>query len=157
MIRWRIVIAVFVALLLFAWQDVLIWQRIFEHDGLWQYAGVYHDGWRVMRDALVIVGIWLLWPRWIEMAFYSSTLFVFSINGFVDILYFWLDGRALPLEFVWTCDAWHICIVPGPIKGAEAFIASVVMWGMLWAAGWFLALRFAPRLGGVRIGYKVTG
>ena len=53
MIRISIILAAILSLILFSWQDILIWQRVIERNDLYQYAlGIYHDGWRVMRDAL---------------------------------------------------------------------------------------------------------
>lgn len=140
MIRFRVILIAVAALALFAWQDVMLWQRIFERGELWQYAGTYHDGWRVMRDALVIVGAALLWPRMAEMVFYAGTLFLFSVNGFVDLLYFWLDGKPLPAWLEWNCDAWHICALPGPLKG-PAVVVNVVVFALVWGAAWWAIAR----------------
>lgn len=143
MIRFRIVLIAVVALALFAWQDVMLWDRTLR--GNLDYAGVYHDGWRVMRDALVIVGAALLWPRVAEMLFYAGTLFLFSVNGFVDLLYFWLDGKPLPAWLEWNCDAWHICALPGPLKGPAAVVANVAVFALLWGMVWW-GIAWAARV-----------
>jgi hypothetical protein len=73
MIRLRVVVATLIAVCLFAWADVLIWQRLVEgREWLPAFDGRYHDGWRVMRDALIIVGLLLLEGRWLERVFFAD-------------------------------------------------------------------------------------
>jgi len=145
MIRARVISATIIALVLFAWQDAMLWGHLIERDGMQYLAGEYHDGWRVMRDALVIVGGILLAPRWVEVAFYTATLFLFSVNGFVDVLYCWLDGRAIPSGFVWECDAWHLCALPGPLNG-PALVVGVVMFAAAWASLWMMIILSLARI-----------
>jgi hypothetical protein len=145
MIRLRVVVATLIAVCLFAWADVLIWQRLVEgREWLPAFDGRYHDGWRVMRDALIIVGLLLLEGRWLERVFFAGTLFLFSVNGVVDVLYYWLDGRGLPVDFAWPCDAWHICWGGGTL-GRDAFLLNIALWTALWIALWS-AMPLAERI-----------
>ena len=122
MIRIRVIAAAVLCLCLFAWQDVLIWQRIFEHNQVWSL-GVYHDGWRITLDALPVAAVVFLWGRWLEIAFFAATLQLFARNGTSDILYNWLDGQAIPQQL--PCLDSNSFILFKPVTGEALVLSSV--------------------------------
>lgn len=132
-IRRRVVIAIPISIAFFAWQDVLIWQRIFESDALYQYAGTYHDGWRVMLYGMCALAVVLLWGRWGEVALYVSSLLFIEPRMIQDVLYYWLDGRAIPTQLPWLDASPFALFKPVTDVG---LLASCAVWLVLWCVLW---------------------
>ena len=141
-IRARVVLAAFLALALFAWTDVLVWQRLIEGQPFIAHFmdGRFHDGMRVALDAIALSGALLLWGHWAEMVFYPLTVYLFYRNGFVDLLYYWLDGRAIPQDLFWLNDKWHPYILLWP-RTAASLVANVALWAVAWAGLWIVVSR----------------
>ena len=87
--------------------------------------GLYHDGWRITLDALSLCAIVFLWGKWLEIAFFAATLHLFARNGTSDILYYWLDGRAIPQRLTWLDSNPFIPFKP---VTSEALVLSALIW-----------------------------
>ena len=81
-----------------------------------------------------------LWGRWLEVAFFAATLHLFARNGTSDILYYWLDGRAIPQRLDWL-DANQFVLFK-PVIG-EALILSSAIWISVWVLAWLMVGRLA--------------
>lgn len=120
----RLCSAVGIALFFYVRADIMIWQRIFETDKLWHYAGAYHRGWYQMLLGLLAVGCLLL-PSWRERILYAVTLYILAFNGTNDVLYYWLDGKAVPQTLAWLDN--HFFILFSPVT-AENLIVNCLIW-----------------------------
>jgi len=146
----RVVVALSVGLLFYALSDILLWQRIFEAHGLYQYDGAYQSGHVAILLALISSGMVLLlearwWALWYGLAFYTL-----AFGGLADVLYYWLDGRALPAVLPWL-DANRL-ILFHPVT-SWSLLASAGLWTALWAASLAVRVRRpirAPAPGRVR-------
>ncbi len=138
MIRWRVVALSGACLCAFAWQDVLLWQRIFEHNQLAQYSSIYCDGWRVMLDTVTLLGMVFLWRNKFEAAFFAGTLQIMAHVGAEDVLYYWLDGKMLPSNLPWLNDN---PFTLKPVTG-DSLLLGVGLWLALWVAVWLVMLAF---------------
>lgn len=137
MIRFRVVVAALISVAVFTWSDVLIWQRLVEgRDWLPVFDGRYHDGMRVLLAGLCISGFVLLWPRKAEAVFYPAFILLLYHGGLADILYYWLDGQALPSVLPWLDNEWHHLILFRPVT--DVSLVSNVVFLVTW---WFLAWR----------------
>lgn len=89
--------------------DINIWQRIFEANEMWQFAatlgnikpGTYHYGLSVAILGIWAVGITALYNNWKQISIYTLGMLVGLSTGWIDVLYYWLDGRAIPAELPW--------------------------------------------------------
>jgi hypothetical protein len=130
----RTLLAIITALLFYTMIDILIWQRIFETDELWQYIGIYHRGWNFALYGFIVLGVLLL-DGWREKIFYSLCLYVLCFNGTNDILYYWLDGRAVPARLEWLDNDPFIFFVP---VTNTSLIASSSIWILFFVVLWIL-------------------
>ena len=73
--------AIFIALFFYTLVDIEIWQRIFEANGLSNYADQYHKGWFLMLAGLIVIGAFFLYPQWKKIIIYASSLLFFAFNG----------------------------------------------------------------------------
>ncbi|HTP02805.1 MAG TPA: hypothetical protein VMJ64_15625 [Anaerolineales bacterium] len=97
----RPILAVSLALFFYTATDILVWQRIFEHNRLVEYADMYHTGWFVSLAGYATVGLILLWGQWKDCLYYLVALAVGAFSGLEDVLYYVLDGRPLPASLPW--------------------------------------------------------
>ena len=135
----RIWIIVILELLLFALQDVMLWARIFEADQLWQYIGIYHQGWMVMLMAMALLPMFWLWPRWQQGLLHAAMLLSLAFGGLEDVLYYVLQAKPIPEGLPWL-DA-HPLILFSPVT-YHNLIGSVVLWLLAWGlASWAISAR----------------
>lgn len=136
------VLSVTVGLLAYTLVDILLWQRIFEAGAMYEYDRPYHQGYAVLLAGLVAVGAVTLPWRW---ALGFSVAFVtLACSGLEDVLYYWLDGRAIPAALPWL-DANPL--IPFHPVTAWGLIASAAMWVGFWAAALAVLPKLRARLG----------
>jgi len=99
--KFRPILAAAMALTFYTFADILIWQRIFETNQMVQYANVYHTGWFASLAGYAIIGIILMWGAWKDCIYYLVALFVGAFCGLEDVLYYLLDGKAMPASLPW--------------------------------------------------------
>jgi hypothetical protein len=105
--------------------DILIWQRIFEANELWELGiGVYHWGWVNALFGFMALGAILFHPNLRRMITFPLSLAVLAFSGLEDILYYWLDGRSLPAELPWL-NSNPLLIRP---VTAERLLVSALLW-----------------------------
>lgn len=126
----RIVVSAAVGILLYAFQDVFLWARIFERDELWDYAGVYHEGWAVLLWMLAIGGFVWLWPNVKAGLLHAALVYSLAHSGLEDILYYLIQGKPLPALLPWLDHA--PLILFSPVTGANLII-SAAAWMLAWA------------------------
>jgi len=120
----RVIVALAAGLGFYTLTDVLIWQRIFEANSLYQYADQYHLGYLASLTGMVAVGMAMLydlrwWALWFGAAFY-----LLAFSGLEDVLYYWLQLKAIPSEMPWL-DSNPLILHPA---GGWALVASVGFW-----------------------------
>ena len=114
-----------IALVLYTISDILVWQRIFEANELWQYDKVYHAGWYVVLYGYLLVGLMHKDTR--DKIMHVACLWVFSQNGTEDILYYWLDFRRIPDRLHWLdTSPWFYF---KPVTG-ENLLINAVLWAL---------------------------
>lgn len=113
------------ALVLYTVSDILVWQRIFEANELWQFIPEYHIGWRVTLYGYIFFG--LLHKDIRDKIMHVACFYVFSQNGTEDVLYYWLDGRIIPAHLHWLDNS--IWFYFKPVSG-ENILINVILWGM---------------------------
>lgn len=135
----RTVLALIVGLVFFAESDILIWQRIFEKNLLWQFDSQYQSGHLVVLWGMIFLGVIFLidkkvWALWFATAFYTLVY-----GGVEDILYYWLDGQSLPNQLPWL-ESYH----PLLLHPVTSF--SLVFSAALWIGFWVLSLVILAKL-----------
>lgn len=137
--RRRLAAALAAGLVFYALSDILLWQRIFEGHDLFQFEYQYQSGHVTTLVGFIAVGVILLldmkwWALWYAAAFYTLTF-----SGLEDVLYYWLDGRALPSSLPWLDQTGLILIHP-------VTAVTIVISAALWIAFWGGSLVAAPEL-----------
>lgn len=122
----RPILAVTLALLFYTVTDILVWQRIFEHNRLVEYADMYHTGWFVSLAGYATIGLILLWGRWKDCVYYLVSLGIGAFSGLEDVLYYVLDGKPLPASLPWLDSNPMIASV-----SRSGLLASVTFWLLL--------------------------
>ncbi len=142
-VRRRTLLALILALGFYALSDILLWQRIFEAHGLSAFDPEYQTGHIAILVGMMAVGAILLldsgwWALW-----YQGALYTFAFGGVEDVLYYWLDGRAIPGLLPWLDRSRLIFVRPlaGHVTNIE-LLASAALWVTLWLS----VLVLAPRL-----------
>ena len=147
--RIRASAAVGISLLTWVGSDILIWQRIFEAHVLKQFDPLYQAGHFAVLAGLIVLGALLVWhPIW--SAWYAVTTYVIAHSGAADVLYYWLDGRAVPPTLPWL-DVAHPLILFHPVTAAGAETSSLVWivqagWAMLFLSVWQRGRRLAAEM-----------
>jgi len=124
-------------LFFYALSDVLLWQRIFERHDIAQFDAQYQTGHVTTLVALIGVGVVLLWDVRLYALWYAGALYSLAFGGAADVLYYWIDHRAVPTATPWLNDNPFILFKPA---GGWSLVASAV----IWAVGWLTALWVAP-------------
>lgn len=101
MVRFRAPFAALIALLFYTMTDILVWQRIFESNQLIEFADTYHIGWLASLAGYAIVGVVVMSDRWKDCLFYLAALVIGAYSGLEDVLYYVLDGKAMPESLPW--------------------------------------------------------
>lgn len=135
----RIILAVFVTLLFYVAIDILIWQRIFESNELWDFADAYHLGWSIALIGFVILGMLLLWPRLFGGIVYAASVIILAHSGLEDILYYWLDGRIIPDRLPWLDQSPLILFSP---VTRENLIVSALIWFCIIGCIWIVSKKY---------------
>lgn len=116
-------LALAVSMFFFVKVDILIWQRIFETNELWELGmGVYHTGWRYALYGFMALGALFLWPDVRRAVQFPVYLWILSVSGLPDILYYWVDGRPLPEVLPWLE---HLPTILKPITSANLVVSAV--------------------------------
>lgn len=124
----RFWLALAVAIFFYTKMDILIWQRIFEANALWDLGvGSYHAGWTYALFGLMALGAVLFYPHLRRMVMFPLSLFILAFSGLEDMLYYWLDGRAIPAVLPWLNSN---PLIFQPVTRTH-LILSAVLW--LWA------------------------
>jgi len=119
-------ICVAVALLTYAGSDALIWGHIFEAHSMWWADPQYQAGhkailWGLLAlGAVALAGCGLRWSAW-----YAVTFYALSQGGGADLLYYWLDGRAVPAALPWL-DAPGHWLIAHPATPGRLMVQCVV-------------------------------
>ncbi|HEX8990860.1 MAG TPA: hypothetical protein VF784_04210 [Anaerolineales bacterium] len=124
--KLRPILAVALALLFYTMTDILVWQRIFEHYRLVEYADMYHTGWFVSLAGYATLGVVLLWGQWKDCLYYLVALTIGAFSGLEDVLYYVLDGRPMPQSLPWL--------------GTNPMISSVSRAGVLGSGFFWLVI-----------------
>ena len=131
----KLVLAVVVSIIFYTLADILIWQRIFEANELWLGIGIYHKGWQMMLYGLMASGAILLLPRWRQSVVFSVSLYTLAHSGLSDVLYYWLDGRAIPELLPWLDEA--PLILFSPVTNSNLILGSLA-----WIGIWIIILNY---------------
>lgn len=143
MIR-RVTTALAAGLLLYAWSDIMLWQRIFEGHDLFQFEYQYQSGHASTLVGFIAIGMILLldlkwWALWYGAAFYTL-----AFSGLEDVLYYWMDGKQLPATLPWL-DGGNPLILFHP-STSTSLLASTLVWLAFWL-GTLGIIRVAQRAG----------
>src|SRR5437867_11013044 len=128
-VRRRTLLALILALGFIALRDSLLCQRIFGSHGLSAFDPEYQTGHVAILVGMMAVGAILLldsgwWALW-----YQGALYTFAFGGVEDVLYYWLDGRAIPGLLPWLDPSRLILVRPlaGAVTSVEP-LASAALW-----------------------------
>ncbi len=98
----RFWLGLIIALFFYVKMDILIWQRIFETHELISYGiGVYQWGWIQGLFGFMALGALLFFPDWRRMVTFPLSLGILAFSGMEDVLYYWLDGKSIPILLPW--------------------------------------------------------
>jgi hypothetical protein len=154
--RRSVVIALGVGLVFYALSDILLWQRIFEANHLWQYDAQYQTGHVAILVALIGTGMVLLWNAGWWAVWYGLAFYTLAFGGLADVMYYWLDGRSIPAALPWL-EANHL-ILFHPVTTAT-LVLSAGAWIAVWLGSLLASRDFAMRrrLGSLRGGVMWPG
>jgi len=134
--RRKVVVALATGLFFYALSDVLLWQRIFEVHDLFQYDMQYQSGHVTTLVALIGVGVVLLWDARLYALWYAAAFYTLAFGGACDVLYYWIDHRAVPAAMPWLYDDPFILFKPA---GGWGIVASSAIWVVIWVAALWAA------------------
>jgi len=129
--RRKVAAALGVGLFFYALSDLLLWQRIFEAHDLFQYDRQYQSGHVTTLVAMIGVGVVLLWDLRLWALWYAAAFYTLTFSGLCDVLYYWLDHRAIPGAMPWLNDDPFVLFKPA---GGWGLVASAVVWVGFWLA-----------------------
>jgi hypothetical protein len=127
----RVLAALIVGLTIYVASDILFWQRIFESHALFQFDAQYQAGHLVVLAGMIALGIVLLWNTKLWALWYAAAFFTLAYSGLADVLYYWMDGKAIPNLCPWL-DTSHPLILFHP-AGGWTLVASTLIWIGFWA------------------------
>jgi hypothetical protein len=138
--KYRPVLATIIALLFYTATDIFIWQRIFEHNQMVEYANTYHTGWFVSLAGYAAMGVLLMWGDWKDCFYFLISLFVAAFSGLEDLLYYILDGKPIPDALPWldTNPMIHH-------SSRAGLISSVAFWLILLVVLYFMFYEWKSR------------
>lgn len=139
--RARVSMAVAVGLVFYSLGDVLLWARIFEANHLSQYDPAYQTGHREILLGLIAVGVVLLWDAGAWALWWALSLYTLAWGGAADLLYYVLDGRAIPATLPWLNDNRLIWPMFKPVTNSTLLLNVG-----LWVAVCVVAMIVAPTL-----------
>ena len=132
-------------LVFYALSDILLWQRIFETHGLYQFDGQYQTGHVAVLVALIAVGTILLYDVGLWAVWYCLATYTLAYSGLADVLYYLLDWRPIPDTLPWLNQNPLILFKPVSVDG---LLLSTAIWLVFWAATLALQPPAAARLRG---------
>src|SRR3981081_131145 len=92
-VRRRIGIALAVGLVFYALSDILLWQRIFETNGLYRYDGRYQTGHQTVLVGMTAMHVILLYAaRFLALCF-ALAFYTLAFSGLEHVLFYALSGR----------------------------------------------------------------
>ena len=129
--RRRIVVALGVGLLFYALSDILLWQRIFESSGheFYRFDAQYQTGRQAVLLGMIALGVILLWDSGAWALWWGLAFYTLAFSGLEDVLYYWLDGRAIPAVLPWLTDNHLVLFRP---VTSWSLLASAGLWVALW-------------------------
>lgn len=139
--RRKVAAALVAGLVFYALSDIMLWQRIFEAHDMFQFDAQYQSGHVTTMVALIATGMILLWDTKLWSVWYGLASYTLTFSGLEDILYYWLDGKAIPTSLPWL-DYGSPLVLFRPVT-AGGLVASA----MVWIAFWTASLWLIPRLG----------
>jgi hypothetical protein len=127
----RVVVALGVGLLFYALSDILLWQRIFESNGheFYRFDAQYQTGRQAVLLGMIAIGIVLLWDAGAWALWYAAAFYTLAFSGLEDLLYYWLDGRAVPAVLPWLNA--NPLILFHPVTNSTLLL-SVALWLACW-------------------------
>ncbi len=143
--RRKLMLALAAGLFFYALSDILLWQRIFEQHDLFEYQRQYDSGHITTLVALIGVGVILLWDLGVWALWWAAAFYTLTFSGLEDVLYYWLDGRAIPSNCPWLNSDPFILFKPA---GGPGLAVSAAVWLIFWTATLWMA-PIAKRLRGV--------
>ena len=146
-VRRRVSLALLIALGFYALSDILLWQRIFETHELSLFDPEYQTGHVAILVGMMAVGGVLLLESGLWALWYQGALYTLAFGGVEDVLYYWLDGKAIPGVLPWLDRSRLIFVrpLPGDVTNVE-LLASAAFWVVLWLS----VLVFVPRIAACR-------
>jgi len=139
--KYRPVLATMIALLFYTATDIFIWQRIFERNQMVEYASSYHTGWFVSLAGYAAMGVLLMWGDWKDCLYFLISLFVSAFSGLEDLLYYILDGKAIPDALPWLDNnpmIYH--------SSRAGLVSSIAFWLILLVVFYFILFEKNKRL-----------
>jgi hypothetical protein len=119
-----------IAIYFFTWVDILIWQRIFEANQLWDLGSdAYHTGWTYALFGFMALGVLFFYPNFRRMVTFPLSLAILAFSGMEDILYYWLDGRTIPDTLSWLNT--NPLIFLKPVTNTHLIISAVFWLGVV--------------------------
>jgi len=142
-VRRRVSLALLIALGFYVLSDILLWQRIFEAHELSLFDPEYQTGHVAILVGMMAVGGVLLVESGLWALWYQGALYTLAFGGVEDVLYYWLDGKAIPGVLPWLDRSRLIFVrpLPGDVTNVE-LLASAAFWVALWLS----VLVFVPRI-----------
>ena len=139
--RRKVVAAFAIGGFVYALSDILLWQRIFERHDLAQFDAQYQSGHVVTLIGLIGVGVVLLWDARRYALWYAGALYLLAFGGAADVLYYWIDRRAVPTATPWLSGNPFILFKPA---GGWSLVASAAIWIALSLAALWVAPILRP-------------
>ncbi len=135
--RLKVVVSLVTGLVFYALSDVLLWQRIFEEHGLKQFDPAYQTGHREILLGMIAVGVILLWDAGAWAVAWALAFYTLAWGGVADLLYYVLDGRAIPTALPWLDD--NRLMPLKPVTDTTLLINCGI-----WVALWLVAVVVLP-------------
>lgn len=120
--------------------DIFIWQRIFEADYRYLnvmagYSQFYIVAWLIAFYTIILAGIVGMYrgfsKEWLKNSlFFAGASITLAHSGLEDILYYWLDGKAIHPNPIWL-DKAPLIIGIRPLTD-EWLIISALIWISFW-------------------------
>lgn len=138
----RAAFATMSVVLVWAIQDILVWQRLFEARGLYQFDTQYQNWHHAFLVLMIVAGT--IWIRNLWAFGFAVATWTLAYSGLADVLYYWLDLRAIPDRLPWL-DIAHPWILVHPVSSAGVVISSTI-WLGFWIAAIIVAMLSSRRL-----------
>ena len=139
----RMLQLVFMAVVTLGVVDNVFWKHIFEANQLWQYDDIYHRGYWLVVGALLLFGAAQLWSDdkkyWLDALSFVVLTWVFVAGGAVDVMYYWLDGQAVPATLPWLDKPGHGVFLFHPVTAGNIWISPLLYFVVITPVFWVCA------------------